>query len=214
MQRRFGWAVLAGLGAALFALTAIGVSWQVGASIGDGDLGAAASAVGVGALTLLFWWWITLGAWRRFRPPLDPATGLPVHEEQPVGPWGVVGRVLVVVLVAGFVAGGLWLAVEARQATRAAEAVRDRAEREANRRDLTVADVARARADGLVWAADGEGPDPYQELLPVEGAVVADVSVDGDRAAVLLRLPDSPPCVVVDIDADDLISTRLTSSCD
>ncbi len=79
VQRRFGWAVLAGLGAALFALTAIGVSWQVGASIGDGDLGAAASAVGVGALTLLFWWWITLGAWRRFRPPLDPATGLPVH---------------------------------------------------------------------------------------------------------------------------------------
>lgn len=213
MQRRFGWAVLAGLGGLLFALTAIGVSWQAGTSISDGDLGATASAVGVGALTLLFWWWITLGAWNRFRPPLDPETGEPVHDDEPVGPWGIVGRVLVVVLVATFVGGGLWLAYGARQATQEAEAVRGRAEREANRRELTVADVERARAEGLTWAADGEGPDPYQQLLDVEGATVADVSVDGDRAAILLRLPDSPPCVVVDVDADNLISTRLSNSC-
>lgn len=209
-----GWAVLAGIGGLLFVLTALGVSWQVGTSIGDDRPGSAASAAGVGALTLLFWWWITLGSWNRFRPPTDPDTGLPLREEEPVGPWGVVGRVLVVVLVGTFVAGGLWLASEARDATRAAEAVRDRAEREANRRDLTVADVEQARADGLTWAADGEGPDPYQELLSVPGASVADVSVDGARAAILLRLPESPPCVVVDIDADDLISTRITSSCD
>lgn len=205
--------MLAGIGALLFVLTALGVSWQVGTSIGDGRLGAAAGAVGVGALTLLFWWWIALGAWSRFRPPTDPATGLPIRDEEPVGPWGVVGRVLVVLLVGTFVAGGLWLAVGARRATQAADRVRERAEREANRRELTVADVEQARADAAVWVASGEGPDPYQELLSVPGASVADVSVDGDRAAILLRLPESPPCVVVDIDADDLIATRLTSSC-
>jgi hypothetical protein len=208
--------VLAGIGALSFVLTALGVSWQVGTSIGDRQLGSAAGALGVGALTLLFWWWITLGSWTRFRPPADPETGLPIRHEEPVGPWGVVGRVLVVVLVATFVAGGLWLASEARTATRAAEQVRDRAERLANERNLTVADVEQARADALVWTLDPTGPDPYDELLDVPGASVDDVSVDddGDRAAVLLRLPSSPPCVVVDIDADDLVSTRITNSCD
>jgi hypothetical protein len=108
------------------------------------------------------------------------------------------------------------LATEAREATRAAEQVRDRAERQANERNLTVADVERARVDAVAWVATGEGPDPYTDLLDVPGASVDDVSVDedGDRAAILLRLPDSPPCVVVDIDADDLVSTRITSSCD
>lgn len=210
--------MLAGIGATLFVLTALGVSWQVGTSIGDGRLGSAVSALGVGALTLVFWWWITLGSWNRFRPPTDPTTGLPIRDEatEPVGPWGVVGRVLVVVLVTTFVAGGLWLAFEAREATRAAEAVREDAERQANERNLTVADVERASTDALAWIASGEGPDPYEGLLDVPGASVDDVSVDDDgrHAAILLRLPDSPPCVVVDIDADDLVSTRLTGSCD
>ncbi|MEZ5178734.1 MAG: hypothetical protein R2746_10765 [Acidimicrobiales bacterium] len=213
MQRRVGWAALAGLAGLLFGLTAIGVSWSAGTSIAHHDPLGAAEAAGLGALTLVFWWWIALGAWNRYRPPIDPATGRPKRAEEPVGPWGIVGRVLVVVLVLAFVGGGGWLAWEARQATRAAEDVRHRAEREASRRQLTVADVDRARAAELTWAGDQEGPDPYDQLLEVEGAYVSDVSVDGNRAAILLRLPDSPPCVVVDIDADDLISTRLSNAC-
>lgn len=205
--------MLAGLGALLFSLTALGISWQVGTSIRDGQPGSAASALGVGALTLLFWWWITLGSWNRYRPPTDPSTGLPLRDEEPVGPWGVVGRVLVVVLVGTFVAGGLWLAVEARQATSAAEDVRARAEREANRRNLTVADVQQAQRDHQVWSWDAaSGTDPYVELLDVPGARVWDVTVENGRALVLLRL-DRVPCVIVEIDRDDLIRTHTTTRC-
>ncbi len=204
--------MLAGVGALLFTLTALGVSWQVGTSIGDGKLGSAAGTLGVGALTLLFWWWITLGAWTRFRPPTDPATGLPIRDEEPVGPWGVVGRVLVVVLVGTFVAGGLWLAVGARRATQAAERVRERAEREANARNLTVADVEQAQRDRTVWSWGESGTDPYDELLEVEGARVWEVAVEDGEAQILLRL-DHVPCVIVEIDRDDLIRTHTTMRC-
>ena len=214
VERRLGWAILAGIGATFLVLTAVGYTLQVAVDLVDGRSGSALETAGLGVLVVVFWRWITLGAWLRYRPPLDPETGQPVRVAEEIGPWGVVGRVLLMVLVVGFMAAGLALAFTSDHTTRDARKVADRAEFAARDRDLTVADLKAVDVDHQAWALQADGqPDPYRKLLHVDGASVTAVSVSDDHGSVLLRLPGSPPCVVIDVDRHDIISSRLTSNC-
>lgn len=206
--------LLAVIGGVFFVLTAVGTAWQVGLAISAHEGAAAAESAVVGVLVLVFWRWITLGAWLRYRPPLDPETGLPLREEAPVGPWGIVGRILMALIVIVFVGGAVWASTRSLSATREARRVEDRAELAARAQHLTVADVQAAERELQTWlATGGSGPDPIDELLDVDGAVVRDVSVEHSDAAILLVTDESPPCVVVNVDRNDLISTHLTSDC-
>ena len=214
VERRLGWAILAGIGATFLVLTAVGYTWQVADALADGRGGAALETAGLGVLVVVFWRWITLGAWLRYRPPLDPETGEPVRVAEEIGPWGIVGRVLLMVLVVGFMAVGLVLAFTSDGSVREARKVADRAEYAAREQELTVADLKAVDVDHQAWAIEADGqPDPYRKLLHVRGASVAAVSVTDDQGSVLLRLPGSPPCVVIDVDRHDIISSRLTSDC-
>lgn len=211
-MRRIGWLLLAGLGGLLFALTAVGTAWRVGTALSDSNVGGALSAGMFGGLTLVFWWWITLGSWARYRPPINPATGEPEPLE-PIGPWGVVGRILMVAVVLGVVVGGFVLYRMDRQATERADAVRSRAVAHARRTGITFDQVVEARDRGVLWATDGEGPAPIDQLLGVDGATIATYRVDDDHATVWLRPDGGAPCAVVIIDDHDLITSAVSSRC-
>ena len=214
MERRLGWAILAGIGAFFLVVTAVGYTLQAALELADGRGGAALETVGLGVLVVVFWRWIMLGAWLRYRPPLDPETGQPVRVAEQIGPWGVVGRVLLMVIVVGFMAIGVAVALSSDRSTKEAEKVQDRAEFAARDLDLTVADLRAANVDHQAWAINADGqPDPYRALIHVKGATVIDVAVVDDHGSILLRLPNSPPCVVVDIDRHELISSRLINNC-
>lgn len=211
---RWGWVALAAFAGLQFLITALAGAWTIGLAVRDGGRWEVLLALVPVAFGLLFWRWIALGAWLRANPPIDPDSGQPVHEPEEVGPWGVVGRVLLGLMVVGFVALAVLAATVDRQATDEAEQVRDRAERVARRKGLTVADVADAVDDRTIWAFRPQGsPDPFEELLAVPGALVVDASTSGDGAAILLEPEDSPPCVVVTIDRNELIRSRLTGDC-
>lgn len=217
MARRWGWLALAAIGSLLFVTTALGGAWVAGLTLTDGPvLDALGGLVSVG-VGLLFWKWITLGAWYRANPPVDPETGLPTGRPEPIGPWGVVGRVLMVLLVGSIVVGGIWFATLDRRATAAAEKVRDQAERTVRRKGLTVEQVSTARDEHWAWAWQSDGTadnaDPYDALLTVAGADLVDVSVGEGEATILLHPDESPPCVVVTIDGNDLVRSRLTPDC-
>ena len=217
MARRWGWLALATVGALFFLASAIGGAWALGLALRDGDVARALLGAGPVVLTLVFWRWITLGAWLRATPPLDPDTGKPIARAEPAGPWGVVGRILLVLLVAGFTGALVWGPTVDRRTTNAAEGVRSQAERSVRADGTTVADVDRIRTARSVWAS-GAGtvaaePDPFDELAQVPGAELVDVSVQGRQAALLFEPDDSPPCVVVTIDGDDLVRSRLTATC-
>lgn len=213
-MRRTGWLTLAAVGAVGFVLTALGGTYAVGLALSDG---APLDALGSGiltALTLVFWKWITLGAWVRAHPPdpTDPAAAdRPAPE--PIGPWGIVGQVLMVVVVAGFVAVVVVASVADRSATDAAEEVRQDALRAARRVALSVDQVEQARAaDREVAAAVRAGP-AVADLLEVPEARVVDSSVDDGRAALLIRPDVGAPCVVVSVDANGIVSSALTNDC-
>lgn len=213
MARRWGWLALAGVAGLLFVTTAVGGAWIVGLALADGEvLNAVGGIVPIG-FGLVFWRWIALGGWYRANPPVDPETGRPTGRPEAVGPWGVVGRVLMVLIVGTLVIGGIWFTTLDRRTTAAAEEVRDEAERTARRRGLTTEQAATAREDHQLWTSGSAGTDPYDDLLSVPGAEVVDVSVRDGEAAILLRPDDSPPCVVVTVDGSDLVRSRLSSDC-
>ncbi len=213
-MRRMGWLALAGVGALLFALTALGGTFAVGLAVADGaHLDALGSGVFTG-LTLVFWKWIALGAWLRAHPPNpdDPdAAGRAAPE--PIGPWGVVGQVLMVLVVAVFVAVVVVANVADRTATDTAEEVRQDAMRVARRAGLTVDQVERARMADDLASWEGRDRAAVAELLDVPGARVVDSSVDDGRAALLIRPDDGAPCVVVSVDANAILASTLTNDC-
>jgi len=214
VTRRWGWLALAGVAGSLFVVTAVGGAWFAGVALSDGRvLGALGSIVTIG-FGLLFWKWITQGAWHRANPPVDPVTGRPGVPSEPIGPWGVVGRVLMVLIVGTIVVGGVWSVVAERRSTDAAEGIRDQAERTVRRRGITPRRVEQARVDHAAWAIGPSGTsDPYDELLTVAGADVLDVSVRDGGAAILLRPDAGPPCVVVSIDGNAVVRSRLLDRC-
>lgn len=214
VTRRWGWLALAGFAALAFVWTAVGGAWFAGVALSDGRvLGALGSIVTTG-FGLLFWKWIGQGCWYRAHQPVDPVTGRPGVPSEPVGPWGVVGRVLIVLIVGTIVVGGVWSVAAERRSTDAAERVRHQAERTVRRLGITPRRVEQSRVDHAAWAI---GPrrtsDPYDELLTVPGADVLDVSVRDGKAAILLRPDGGPPCVVVSIDGNDAVRSRLLDRC-
>lgn len=203
------------IGGVLFAATAIGGSVALGLSVADGHLGSALANLVVTGMVLLFWWWIALGAWARAHP--DPnAVADPTDQ---VGPWGVVGRALLMVLVIVLTVVTVASYVQTRGAESSADALRHRAEDVAISREVTAAQVADAKDAQTAWLWSASEEDvaadrgPLQELLPISDATVVDASMRDGDAAVLIRSDDSPPCVVLVITASGLISTRTTSSC-
>jgi len=217
VARRWGWLVLATVGALFFLASAIGGAWALGLALRDGDVARALLGAGPVVLTLVFWRWITLGAWLRANPPLDPDTGKPIARAEPAGPWGVVGRILLVLIVAGFTGALVWGPTVDRRTTNAAEGVRSQAERSVRADGTTVADVDRIDTARTIWANGAgtvaAGPDPFDELAQVPGAELVDLSVQDGQAALLFEPDDNPPCVVVTIDGDDLVRSRLTATC-
>lgn len=215
MLRRWGWYGLAAVGGVAFVGTAIGGAWGLGLALRDGELGGAVLGAGPVVLGLVFWRWISLGAWLRARPPLDPETGQPVHPAEPIGPWGIVGQILLVLIVGGFTVLAVYAATLDREATDAADGVRGRAERIVRSNGIGVAEVEQARIERTTWAGDDgtDRPDPFDRLAVVPGADLIDVSVRDGQAALLFSPDDAPPCVVVTVDADGLVRSRLTSDC-
>ncbi|CAN5309472.1 hypothetical protein BH20ACT3_BH20ACT3_16750 [soil metagenome] len=133
---------MAAMGALFFVGTALGGTYALGLALVDG---AMVDALGTGltaGLSLIFWRWITIGAWVRSEPPAGDEQE---PRSEPVGPWGVVGQVLMVTVVGGLVAVLLWTSVAERGATRAAEGVRVDAERAARQAGLTVDQVRATR---------------------------------------------------------------------
>lgn len=214
MGRRWGWLSLALVSGLFFLATAFGGAWAIGLAVGDGaSTGTLLSIVSV-AFGVLFWWWIAAGAWLRAYPPIDPDTGEPVRSHDEVGPWGVVGRVMLGTMVVAFVAFGQYAANESRIATGEAETVREQAERIARRQEITVADVEQSVEEGQRWRLGGSrGPDPYQSLIAVDDASVRDLSVTAEGAAILVEPDRGPPCVIVTVDRDDLVRSRLAGTC-
>lgn len=218
MTRRIGWIAFAVFALVGFVGSAIGGAWTIGIELADGSPFTTLMAAATTIVWLAFWRWIGLGAWLRAHPPLGD-DGLPVRTMEPVGPWGIVGRVLLSLMVIGFVTTTVWGAVVENRTTERAEQTRVKAERAARSNELTVADAKAASLAYSTWAwsaadAVDPGPSPFDDLLTVPNAHVVDVSVTKDGAAILVH-PDSgtPPCVVVTVDDSDIIRSRLSQDC-
>lgn len=216
MARRTGWLALAALAALFFLATAAGVVWQLFDAVRGGKPVIVVVAAALGAAVLCFWAWIALGARARSRPRVDPETGEPLPV-QAIGAWGWVGRGLTFAVLGGFVTVGVWAGVAGRRDDTATERVRQRADRTANDAGLTVAKVRAARQSYDAWLLQehggNPGPSPLDRLLPVSGAEVVDAAVDPGHAAMLIRPDQGPPCVVVDVDATDQVTTRISRRC-
>lgn len=213
MRGRIGWWALAALSAVLLMASVAAGLILAYTAFGDEGLVGVPFRVGLAAMGAGFWWWILSSIRRRLRAR-DGDDVAEVADVDPIGPWGVVGRVLLGMMLAGFLALFVWVDLVGSRAVERAEAARDEALRLAQDRDLTVADVESARVAELAWAVGGgEGPDPYQQLLPLTEGSVSDVAVDGDRASILIRTDDSPPCAAIDITHGDIIRGRLTDRC-
>lgn len=202
-MRRSGWWVLVAVAGTLAVSSALGGGYAVIQALSHRDLGLALSTAGGAGLGVVFWRWIALGALLRVRPPegVDPA------EADPVGPWGVVGRVLLGLMVIGFVGTTVWIGLVSGPTKERAEKARDEAVRLAQDRGLTAADVELALA---TIGIDGGADD---RLLPLTEGTIASLAADGERASILIRVDGSPPCAVVDITHGDIIRGRLTDRC-
>ncbi len=202
--------MLAGASGLLLVTTVLFTTWQVGLAVSDRSLGDGASALAFGGLQATLWKWIGLGAWERARPRVDPDTGEPLPPSEPIGPWGWVGRGLLALLAVVVLGFGAWITVEGRDEAAATERLRGDAERAARRADLTVGDVAASLAPGLDHLARLE---ELERRLDVDDATVVDASAADGRAAILLRPDGGGSCVALDLDRNDLASTRVVSSC-
>lgn len=166
-------------------------------------------------VALLFWRWVLRDVWERARPRTDPTTGGAVPTSEQVGPWGVVGRVMIASIV---VAGSLLVWAGATWERDAAGAVRaaEQAEVRARRLGLTYDEVA-ALVDAHRTAEDATGSRAaaaeLDDRLAVPDARVVDVAVGGAGVAIFLLPSGGEPCGVLVIDTDDLRSTRTAQAC-
>ena len=219
MARRSGWLLLAVVSAALALLTLVGGLWSAGAAIAYGSVIGAIGPLAGTAFSVLFWRWIGLGAWERAHPQVDPETGRPLPPGEEVGPWGWVGRAMLALILIAFIGGGTWATIAGRHDDQRRADLQDRVERTAKRSGLTIDRIDAAVLAHKSWlltaddGATGVGPDPLDALLRVPGTTVEDASAEADRAAILVRPDEGPPCIVVDLDVNDLVSTRQTSRC-
>lgn len=165
---------------------------------------------------VVFWGWISAGCWRRANEPepgpYDPA---PVPRSRAF----VAANAVLALLFTVMVGGGLWFGVQSARESERVELISHRVMVAAREARLTVDGLREVDVDRQAWllGSPGEvpaGPDPLVELLPVDGARAIDLAVrDDETAAVLFRPDDGPPCVVLDIDADGILSTRRTGNC-
>lgn len=189
---------------------AAGGIWAVveTARSGAGSTWRVVTGAGAG---LLFWSWIVAGCWQRaHEPEPDPYAPAPVPRSVAF----VVANLVLAVVFTALVGGGLWVGVDTARDAERVDRIRHRVEVAARAADVDVAGLRRLEAERQAWmVVSGGRPDPAEVLLPVAGATVVDVVVGDDTAAVLFRPAEGPPCVVLDVDADDLISTRSTTRC-
>lgn len=206
--RRWGWLAAAALGAVIAASIAVCGLWALSASV-EAGAGGWGVITGSGA-GVVFWIWITAGCWRRATEPQpDPYAPAPVPRSAAF----VAANVVLAIVFTAMVAGGLWTTVEVARDAERVELIEHRVIVAARAADVSLEDLRRLAADRDVWIASGSGSDPASVLLPVEGAEVVDVAIGDDSAGVLFRPDEGPPCVVLDIDSDGLLSTRSTNDC-
>lgn len=205
MARRSGWAAFSVLSWALAVLSAVGAVVGAIVAAGHRDVGAILLTLVGGALVATFWRWMALGAWAR-------ADGR--VETTPVGPWGVVGRVLMLLIVVGLVGAVIWAEVSTRKDDDRANRTRDRSEQAAEDQHLTVADVQSALAARSHAPVGGPESRSIERLLDISGARVVDASVEGDHASLLIWPDDRlTKCVVLTVDGAGVIDGRTTDRC-
>lgn len=197
---------------AMLMVTVAGGAVAAVARILDRDL-AGVAGVAVGTVVLfMFWRWIQIGADHRLRAPDGSDPDDPVRS---VGPWGIVGAVLTVLVLGGLIAFGIWSTVSLRGDRDRAETARDEAVAAAKQQKLDVDSLRPVHARRLAASWDGEPDgDELADLLPLEHGRITDLSIEGETASLLVR-PDGggPPCAVVDIVHGDLIRGRLSNDC-
>lgn len=215
-RRTQGWWVLVVVGAIAFSTTALGGTVALALAVREGNGWLAAKGlIGIGA-TLLFWGWITLGAWHRIHEvPADEAVPSEAHRW---GPAAMVANGVVVLIFVAMIGFALWAAFATNRDDSEVNKVRDQVELAVQRSDVTRADVLRTKAASAAWAWNATGkprdrPDPMAAILVVPGARVVDLAVDEGHAAILIRPDKGSKCVVVDIDRDNVSSTRITDRC-
>jgi hypothetical protein len=205
------------VGAAIGTLLAVAIAvcglWALAAIVETGSSPwGVLTGLGSG---LVFWGWIVAGCWARaHEPEPDPLDPAPVPRSAAF----VAANVVLAVLFTALVAGGLWAGVRSARDAERVDLISHRVLVAARAADVTVDGLRRLEVDRQAWIASSssgavDDPDPADELLPVEGASVVDVAARDDTAAVLFRPDDGLPCVVLDIDADGLLSTRSTTDC-
>ena len=211
-RRRWGWLALAALGGLLSLAAVVAGLVAFGTTVRSGSGSPFQVLTGTVAAGL-FWGWLAGGAWRRAREPEpDPLEPSPVPRRVAF----VAANVVLALVVTGLLAGGVWFQVTSAREDERTDVIRTRVEVAAREAGLTVDDLRRLEPTWRAWLVQGEagrGPDPMADVVPVAGASVTDVSVSANRAAVLFRPDEGPPCVVLDIDELDIATTRQTRRC-
>lgn len=228
--RRPGW-VAATVVSGLFAATVAACGLLALSQVVRTGTSAWGIVTGAGS-GVAFWGWISAGCWRRaIEPEPGPYDPAPVPRSKAF----VVANAVLALLFTVLVGGGLWFGVEAAREADRVDLVRHRVMVAAREARLTVDDLAEVDVDRQAWLASGwadaraddhssdreasngdssAGSDPLVELLPVDGATAIDLVIGDDGiAAVLFRPDEGPPCVVLDIDADGIMTTRSTGNC-
>ena len=215
--RRPGWLVASFVAGAFAGTIAVVGLWALAETVETGSGSTWRVITGTGA-GVVFWSWIAAGCWRHaHEPEPGPYEPAPVPRSRAF----VAANVVLALLFTALVAGGLWAGVESARETQRLDLIEHRVMVAARAADVTVDSLRDLSSDRQVWIAQGWGdepsddPDPGDLLLPVDGASVADVAVEEteNRAAVLFRPHEGPPCVVLDVDSHGLLSTRTTNNC-
>lgn len=209
--RRGGWVALAGVGtvlAVVIAVTGLWALWQTSRFGGDNWRVITGAGSGV-----LFWGWMASGAWQRaIEPEADQYEPSPVPRRVAF----VVANLVLAVLFTVLVGFGLWESVDSARNSERLALVEHSVQLAAREARLTVDDVRRLEAEWSLWITSSVGagtPDPVLEVLAVQGADVVAVDAGEKMASIMFRPADGPPCIVLDIDSDDLASTRQTRNC-
>jgi hypothetical protein len=211
---RWGWLAIAALGSLITLATVVGGLWALAITVDSGTGSPFQVLVGVAGASL-FWGWMTGGAWRRARDPEpDPLEPSPLPRRAAF----VAANVVLAVMVTALVAFGLWFEITSAQDRARIDQLRTRIEVAARRADLTVEKVDHLRQERQFWmmavtSGREDAADPIKAVLAVDGAAVADIAVEDGRAAILFVPDAGPPCVRLDIDELDIITTSQVTRC-